>query len=490
MTDRVFDIGVIGAGPAGLAAATAAASVGLSVVLIDAGSQPGGQSWRHPDEQQVGETDHAGHHDWTTFTTMRSALHTAMEAGHITYLPDTQLWLIDPVKEATARRTLRLTNSYTAGPEQHIARRPTEVTVDQLILCPGGYDRQLPVPGWDLPGVMAAGGVQALLKGSRTVAGRRAIIAGTGPFLLPVAVGLAEAGAEVVSICEAGAIRNWLPHVAAAAQVPSKGLEGAQYAALMAKHRIPYRSRTIIRAIHGETSVEAVTTCKVDSSGTPIAGTERRYEVDVVGLGWGFTPSLELPVMVGAQTRRDVDGSLVAVVDDQQRSGIPGVYIAGEATGVGGASMAVAEGKLAALTAAADSGRPISPRDVSRLQHKIKRFRGFAVAMHTAHPVPEAWTGWLEPETVVCRCEEVNYGDLCTAHEELQADDARTLKLVARPGMGWCQGRVCGYAIAGIAASLCGREPSEEDLRSQGKRTLASPVALSDLAALNNEIHL
>lgn len=487
MNERAFDIGVIGAGPAGLAAAVTAAAAGLSVALIDSGSQPGGQYWRHPDEQEVIKADPAGHHDWKTFAKMRSELRAATASGRISHFPNTHVWLIDPAKEGSERRTLRLTAAYGTG---RSTTGPSEVTVERLILCPGGYDRQLPVPGWDLPGVMAAGGVQALLKGSNTVAGHRALIAGTGPFLLPVATGLAEAGAEVVAICEAGAIRNWLPHLGAASQVPSKGLEGAQYAALMAKHRIPYRSRTVVKAIHGETFVEAVTTCKVDASGTPISGTEKAFAVDLVGLGWGFTPSLELPIMIGAETRRDVDGSLVAVVDDNQRSGVSGVYIAGEATGVGGASMAVAEGRLAALTAASDSGHTTSPRDVLRIQHKIKRFRRFAVAMHTAHPVPEAWTGWLDAETIVCRCEEVSYGDLCTAHDQLQADDARTMKLVARPGMGWCQGRVCGYATAGIAADLCGRDVSEDDLRSQAKRTLAAPVALSDLAALNKETRL
>lgn len=486
MSEPTYAIGVIGAGPAGLAAAVTAAAQGLSVVLIDSDSQPGGQYWRHPNEKDVVEAGHAGHHDWKMFTDMRSALHSGITSGHITHLPSTQVWMIDPPAKMTGLRTLRLTSAYATGEiQQDDVSRPSEVTVERLILCPGGYDRQLPVPGWDLPGVMAAGGVQALLKGSKTLAGRRAVIAGTGPFLLPVATGLAEAGAEVLTICEAGAVRSWLPHIGAASQVPSKGIEGAQYVALMAKHRIPYRSRTIVKAIHGDTCVEAVTTSKVDASGNTIPGTEQRLTVDLVGLGWGFTPSLELPLMVGVETRLDVDGSLVAVVDDAQRSGVAGIYVAGEATGVGGALMAVAEGKLAALTAASDSGQMTSSREVARIQRKVKRLRGFAVAMHTAHPVPKAWAGWLEPDTVVCRCEEVTYGDLCNAHDQLQAEDARTMKMVARPGMGWCQGRVCGYATAGVAASLCGRKMSENDLKSQAKKTLAAPVSLSDLASLN-----
>ncbi|GAB3533203.1 NAD(P)/FAD-dependent oxidoreductase [Arthrobacter tecti] len=478
MGAETYDVGVVGAGPAGLAAAVAAAETGLSVVLIDASSQPGGQYWRHADEDQVPDAGHAGHHDWKTFERLRTGLYADRDAGRTTYLPNTQVWLID--RSATGFN-LRLNATHAAAPEPGAA----VVHVSRLILCPGGYDRQLPIPGWDLPGVMAAGGVQALLKGSGTLAGRRAVVAGTGPFLLPVATGLAQAGASVVGICEAGTLTSWLPHVGSAVRVPSKGVEGAQYAALLARYRIRYRMRTVITEIHGEARAEAVTVARLGSDGQLVDGSSRRIDVDLVALGWGFTPSLELPLMVGVSTRRDVDGSLVAVADKAQRTDVDGVYLAGEATGVGGAVMAVAEGRLAALTAAHDAGRQVSQATLTRLQKDISRYRNFAVAMHTAHPVPADWTRWLTPETTVCRCEEVPYQEIRDAHAELGAADPRTLKMLARPGMGWCQGRVCGYAVADITASLCGRTTTAQDLRSLGKRTLAAPASLAELAALD-----
>ena len=166
-------------------------------------------------------------------------------------------------------------------------------------------------------------------------------------------------------------------------------------------------------------------------------------------LGWGFTPSLELVLAAGADTRLDVDGSLVAEVDDGQRSSQPGVYVAGEATGVGGAHLAVQEGELAALTAAEDAGLAPNPHTIRRatgLRRGIRRGRTFARAMHLAHPVPSGWLEWLDDDTTVCRCEEVTAGNIRHAREDLGADDQRTVKLLARPGMGWCQGRVCGYA--------------------------------------------
>ncbi|MER7792063.1 FAD-dependent oxidoreductase [Streptomyces sp. NPDC097640] len=471
----VADVAVVGAGPAGLAAAVEAAAAGLTVVLVDAGERPGGQYWRHgPHDDGPGP----GQHGRRTFAALRAGLArtgTRTLFGH-------QVWLIE---RGADRFTLHLRPS-------HDAREPEAraLTARSLILCPGAYDRQLPVPGWDLPGVMAAGGVQALLKGSGTLAGRRAVVAGTGPFLLPVATGLAAAGAEIVMVCEANPLRGWLHDPGGALREPAKAVEGAQYAGLLARHRIPYRTRTAVTGIRGEDRVRSVRIAPLDRHGRPRDGVRIEVEADLVALGWGFTPSLELPLMVGAATRLDVDGSLVAVVDARQRAdvpGVPGVYLAGEATGIGGAALAVREGRLSGLAAAADLGRAVDEGRLRRLQRGVRRGRRFAAALHAACPIPPGWTDWLDRSTVICRCEEVTYHDLCHAARELGAEDPRTLKLLARPGMGMCQGRVCGFATAQVAAALTGGSPKESDLLSLARRPLAAPVPLGDIAALGEE---
>jgi D-hydroxyproline dehydrogenase subunit alpha len=479
----IYDVAIVGAGPAGLSAAVHAADSGLTVALVDAGTQPGGQYWRHPDEAYPAPDESHGHHGWAQFADLRGRLYSHEAGGTVAYLRSSQVWLIERASGGdtdTSDILLRLTPSTdaTSGVDTVRAR--------QVILCPGGYDRQLPIPGWDLPGVMAAGGVQALLKGNRTAAGRVALVAGTGPFLLPVATGLAGAGVKVAAICEANSPTGWLANLKGAVQAPGKAVEGAEYAAALARHRIPYRIRTAVTEIHGADRVDAVTISKLDAQDRPIAGTGKRVACDVVALGWGFTPQLELVLAAGAETAVDVDGSLIAVVDQQLRSTAPGVSIAGEATGVGGAAMAVLEGELAALCVAAASARAVTDAGarITALQRRRTRMRSFAVAMHRANPVPARWQDWLTPETVVCRCEEVSYGALCSAHTELGADDARSLKSFARPGMGWCQGRVCGFATAEIAARLAQRPASAEDLRSMAKRSIAAPVTLGQLAAL------
>jgi NADP-dependent aldehyde dehydrogenase len=478
------DVAVVGAGPAGLAAAVTAAEGGLSVAVVDAGIQPGGQYWRHPDENAPRGAEVDGQHDWDTFIRLRERFVAQRANSSLTYLPGRQVWFIERPTDSRPQFLLRING---VGQLAAADARASQVRAANLLLCPGGYDRQLPVPGWDLPGVMAAGGVQALLKGHRSLAGKRAVVAGTGPFLLPVATGLAAAGVEVVGICEAGVPTAWAKHVGGAVQVPRKGLEGVGYTRAMIKHRIPYWTRTAITAIHGDQAVQRVTIAKLDARGRVRSGSQRDVEVDLVALGWGFSPSLELIVAVGAATRQDDDQSLVASVDELQRSTVPGVYAAGEATGIGGALLAVQEGELAAIAVLQDLGRASRPRRVRALQRSIRRSRAFARAMHLAHPVPEYWHEWLREDTVVCRCEEVTYEQICHARDVLDAHDARTVKLMTRTGMGWCQGRVCGFATAKLAAADSGRSLEAADQRPIAKRPLCALVSLGELADLDRQ---
>ncbi|GAA1657195.1 NAD(P)/FAD-dependent oxidoreductase [Actinoplanes couchii] len=474
---ETYDVAVVGAGPAGLAAAVTAAEQGLRVVLVDAGRQPGGQFWRHPDESVPSTDESRGQHQWRRFTGLRDRLRALESRGSVTRIAGHQVWFLEPVAGAGAY-ALHLTPTVASEKTPGV---PALVTAVRLVLCPGGYDRQLPIPGWDLPGVMAAGGVQALLKGHRSLAGKRAVVAGTGPFLFPVAAGLAEAGAKVVAVCEAGSPAGWARTPGGAVAVPSKALEAFEYAAVFARHRIPLRTRTVITRISGADRVESVRLGRLDSGGRLTGLARADLEVDLVATGWGFTPSMELVTALGAATRVDVDQSLVAVVDAWQRTDVDRVWVAGEATGVGGALLAVAEGELAGFAVGRDAGRPVPDGGTRRLQRVIRRGRAFARAMHRAHPIPAGWRDWLEPETTLCRCEEVTVGEVCAARDTLGATDARTVKLLARPGMGWCQGRVCGFAAAALAVPP-GRDLTAADLAPMSRRTLAAPISLADLA--------
>lgn len=457
-----YDIAVLGAGPAGLAASTAAARAGARTALVDSGARAGGQYWRH----REGDSG-AGHRQWRVLRGLRDA---ACGLDCLDFLAGHAVWHVE-------RTPGGFTVHAAAGQETR------EIRCRTLIVATGGYDRQLPFPGWTLPGVYTAGGAQALLKGHGITVGRRVAIAGTGPFLLPVAAGLARAGAEVVGVFEAGSPTGFRRHPMAVAGNLDKLAEGAGYLGALLRHRIPYRTGMTVVAAHGADRVTAVTVARLDADWRVLPGTGQWLDCDAVAVGYGFTPQLEIPLQLGCATRLDADGSLVATVDDQQRGSVPGVYLAGEVCGVGGASLSLAEGELAGRHAAYTTvGARPDRTAVARLLRRRSALRAFAAALHDVYPVRPGWTSWLAEDTQICRCEEVSTGEVWRAAVHLGATDARTVKLLARPGMGLCQGRVCGYATACLTAELHGRAPTAEDLRGLAARPIAQPVTLGRLA--------
>lgn len=238
---------------------------------------------------------------------------------------------------------------------------------------------------------------------------------------------------------------------------------------------MPYLRRRVVSHLRGTDRIESVEISRADDRGAPVPGTIQVLEgIDVVGLGWGFVPQAELLLQAGATTRLDVDGSLVGVVDHDQASSVPGLFLAGEITGVTGASGALAEGRIAGRAAAGGSSST-SRRDASaRARHRL-----FAGAMHHAHPAPAGWADALDGSTVVCRCEEVTLAEITTAREELGAEDPRSLKGVTRAGMGMCQGRICAAAMTCFGGERADRHDAA---RAAAKRPLALPMTLGALA--------
>lgn len=468
------EVAIIGAGPAGLATAAEASRFSRNVVLIDAGSRVGGQYWRHrPEDALPGAVAPPWHHGWSAFTALREQLEEGIRTDRITHLPGTHVWGLDRLE--IGGLSVRMASAQESAAEQ---QRIRTLHADAVVLAPGAYDRQLPVPGWTVPGVMAAGGIQAFAKTQGIVPGQRILLAGTGPFLLAAAATALHACAEVVAVCESSDLLGWVPRGASAALVPSKAAEGAAFASLLARHRVPYLRRTVITEILGEQQVEAVRVARADATGAARPGTERLIEdVDLVGLGWGFVPQSELLLQSGARTRLDVDGSLVGVVDGSQASTVPGLHLAGEITGVTGAVGAVAEGRIAGEAAAAhalgQSAAPDQGQRAARARHRI-----FARAMHRAHPAPGGWQSWLREDTTVCRCEDVPYGQIREARDELDLPDPRSLKGETRAGMGPCQGRICGFAMTCLAGATV--DP-EDAARQVSHRPLALPLTLGAL---------
>ena len=445
---------VIGAGPAGLAAAEHALRAGAEVTVLDQADAPGGQYHRMLPEAYEARNPQRIQHGWAAFSARRRVL----EHPRCTWWPGSTVWALD---RATADRPPRV--HVLRGPADGASRQRRTLTPDALVLAIGAHDRTLPFPGWQLPGVFTAGAAQALAKGERVAIGRRVLVAGTGPFLLPVAESLLGVGAEVVAVLEANTAatvrKGWSARPWRLVRHASKAGELIRYAGTLARHRVPYRvGRAVIEA-RGDDRVREVVTARVNPDWSVVPGTEQICEADAVCVGHGFVSQPELAVAAGCV----LDDGFVRV-DDEQRTTVAGVFAAGEITGIGGAVAAAAEGAVAGRMAA--GGEP--DRNLRRARDHT---REFARRLAAAHPIGAAWSGWLRPDTIVCRCEETTVAELREATSDPVQAGSHALKLGTRAGLGPCQGRMCGPAVA----ELCGgTEPHH--------RPIAQPIRLGELA--------
>ncbi|MEV6651432.1 FAD-dependent oxidoreductase [Streptomyces sp. NPDC051219] len=456
-------LAVVGAGPAGLTAAVTAADLGLRVVLIDAGERPGGQYYRHPAPGLGAARPQALHHGWREFAERARRLARHRATGQVTHLPSHHVWTV--VRGATAWHLHAV-----AGPDE----TPASVRASAVLLATGAYERQLPIPGWTLPGVVGAGGAQAMLKSGLVLPGKRIVVAGSGPLLLAVAGTLAAAGARVPAVVEAADYTGYARDAPALVRNPGKFAEGVVHGAGLLRHSVRLLTRHAVTAAHGTDRVEAVTVSRLDGDWRALPGTGLRIPCDALAVGHGLVPQLELATALGCATRRTPDAGLALELDADQRTSVPGVWAAGETGGVGGAALALAEGEIAAASVAYELLGIARSRRTAALARRRTRLRAFADAMAAAHRPGPGWTDWLDDTTEVCRCEEVPAGRIREAVADLGARDARSVKLLTRAGMGWCQGRMCGPAVARLA----GTEPSQD------LRPLSCPVPLKHLAAL------
>lgn len=478
-----YDLAVIGAGPAGLSAAVTAADSGLRVVLIDASERPGGQFFRHA-APGLAPRNKPVHHKRATFAALSARLAAHVRGGRITHLPRHHVWTAEENGPAAGSERWTLRHVPVDGAPAAPAPAPTPAdgirvtTARFLLLATGAYERQLPFPGWTLPGVVAAGGAQAILKDSGALPGRRIVVAGSGPLLPAVAASLAEAGADIPVLAEAASYTGYASRPGVLARNPAKAVEGVRLAADLLRYRIRLRTRSAVVRAHGTDRVEAVTLATLDRDWRPVAGTEVRIACDALAVGHGLVPQLELAVALGCALRTAPDGTPAIEVDGQQRTDVDGLWAAGEPTGVGGVELALLEGRSAARNVAAafhGSGRG---RD-ARARAATARRRRFADLMATVHRPGAHWPQWITEDTEVCRCEEVTAHDLRRAHE-LGARDARSAKLLTRAGMGWCQGRMCETAITCLVADAAGGDGSAPLV--PARRPLSCPVSLQDLA--------
>ncbi len=294
-----------------------------------------------------------------------------------------------------------------------------ELRYTNLVIATGARERFLPFPGWTLPNVMGAGGLQAMVKCGLPIRGKRVVVAGTGPLLLAVAAYLRKHGAEIPIICEQAPWSRLARFSSALLSQPRKIVQAMQLKSELSG--IPFAANCWVTAVHGKDAVESVTIFR--------GGKSEMIPCDYLACGFHLVPNAELAALLGCQ----IDSGFVQV-DDFQRTSVPQIFCAGEPTGIGGVELSILEGEIAGLAAA---GRTV---EAQKLFGKRRRLQRFARALDRAFRLREELAALASPETIVCRCEDVHYACL------KNRTSWREAKLQTRCGMGPCQGRICGPA--------------------------------------------
>jgi len=345
------------------------------------------------------------------------------------------------------------------------------VTARHLLIAAGAHDRPVAFPGWTLPGVLTAGGAQTLVKTQRVLPGEKMLFAGSGPLALAFPAQLHGYGATIAAVLEAGPPPRPgdIARMLAAARGNTALLrDAARYRAQLIKARIPLRYRRIVVRAEGDGRVESVTHAAVDAEWRVVPGTHETTACDTLCLGYGFTPSIELARLAGCAAGYDEDrGGPVIEVDEWMRTSVPGVLAAGDGTGVEGSSVAIDEGRLAALG--------IAGANADAVRARLARKRAFRAALTRMHRVGPGIYELADETTVVCRCESVTRGQLDDAIAT--TSDQAVVKALTRASMGLCQGRNCQRQIAALIAKRHGVAPELPT-----PRLPARPVALAAIA--------
>jgi NADPH-dependent 2,4-dienoyl-CoA reductase/sulfur reductase-like enzyme len=423
----MIKVAIVGAGPAGIAAARVLAAHGVPPTVVDEEHRAGGQIFRQPRpglSLDVAALLGAEAEDYRR-------THAAFEAlrERVDYRPRTLAWGIED-------RTLYTMQDQAAA----------TVSFDALILATGAADRVLPVAGWTLPGVFTLGGAQALLKEHGCVIGQRVLFCGSSPLLYLAADQYRRMGAEIVAVLDTTPFVAKLAAAPALAAAPGTLSRGLGYMATLRRAGIALYHGATLRAFEGSAGIEAV---RFRSR----RGEEITLACDAVALGFGLKPETQLAELAGAPLRYDpVCRYWLPQADADGRCG-GNVYVAGDGAAIGGAEIAALAGELSAAAVLDDFKIPVVGFDRPRNRRRIARLRRFQRGLTRAFPLPTDALSDLDDAVTVCRCESVSVGELRAALRAcFRPVEVNRLKAITRCGMGRCQGRFCAVACAELTA--------------------------------------
>ncbi|HYM75959.1 MAG TPA: FAD-dependent oxidoreductase [Candidatus Dormibacteraeota bacterium] len=385
-----FDVLVVGGGPAGVAAAVRAAESGARVGMVDENLALGGQIWRGGPSEGPHSSEAS---NWLARLKTCGVL--VLCGKRVFHHPEAGVLMAEGLDDVW------------------------ELSYRNLVLATGARERFLPFPGWTLPNVMGAGGLQALVKSGLPIRGKRVVIAGTGPLLLAVAAYLRKHGAEIPLICEQTSWKKLARFGMALMTHPGKIAQSVQLKRDISGIR--FAANSWVTAAHGQQALEAVTISHAGHTGA--------IKCNFLACGFHLVPNTELPILLGCGIR----GGYVQVNDFQQTTA-PGIFCAGEPTGIGGVDRALIEGQIAGLAATAKTA------EARTLFPQREKFQRFACLLDETFCLRSELRTLPSANTLICRCEDVPYSRL------REHTSWRAAKLHTRCGMGPCQGRICGPA--------------------------------------------
>lgn len=464
------DVAVIGAGPAGLAAALELAKLGLDVALIDRYPTLGGQYFVQGAQNENNEELQNLYDSPLRLSEIKGML----QEQRVKVFSHTTVWGVYEGQELALEGE--------NAPARLFARR--------IILATGARERFIPFRGWNLSGVLSLAGTHRMLKSQHIAPAGDILIAGSGPLTLELGASLVKSGANVTCILEASQFwRRGIQHVYEFLPYRSRIIEAISYLHYLRKQGISYRPGWVLTAAEGEGKVQRARIAKINQNGEVLSQTETVLPVDVICTGFGFVPNSELARYLGCEMLYQSSlGGYVPVVDDWMSTTVPAVYSAGECNGIRGAEAAFLEGRIAGIAAASSLGVNNETRsigcDMPHIYRKLDKWNRFGRALSKLYLTRLPSLTWMSEDTTLCRCEHVTLHDI---KSEIQkgATEMRELKQLTRVGMGRCQGRTCGWAIRQVLSLVRGISP--EEVGSFSIRPPLYPVRLEELSnGLNN----
>ncbi|MCX6556136.1 MAG: FAD/NAD(P)-binding oxidoreductase [Candidatus Aminicenantes bacterium] len=465
MSQTAVDVLIIGNGLAGIVAANRLAAAGAEVMLLDENIHIGGQILRQI-PQRLG----------------------SLKGYHPDYVKKVGFGFIDAMKnnKIKVRNRARVLGIY-PGREVLIEsdeKKVSTVRAERILLATGARERFLPFPGWTMPGVLSGGAVQVLIKSSGVLPARDLVVGGSGLFLYSVAYECLKAGAKLRAVLEQTPMWNKFPLAWQVLHQLPKLTEGSRFLSRLFFSGVPLRFSTRIIEARGDGSLAQVVSAPVDGKGRVCSGREKIYPTPLLATGYGFSANIELAQMAGCLSEFAAErGGWVVKTDERLETSLPGVFAAGEITGIAGALKSICEGEIAALAILRQMGRPFGPaqeRRLARLLGQRRHHLQFGKYFNLLYNIPASAYLDISDDTLVCRCEEVTMGDIRRAVAN-GYDTPATLKIALRSAMGDCQGRICGPIIYDILAALTGR--SQAEMTPLVVRPPVKPVSIGSLAS-------